>query len=285
MRDKYNIIPLTFACGLHLILFTTMILAFDRSDANIPSRPLVIKAALIKEDNLLTPQKKIAQEKKEAEQKKREADVQAEKIRVKKKKDADVQAEKIRVKKKKEAEVEKKKQAKLKKIEERKQKEEFEKKEALAKQRKEEELEQRRVDAEQERLNDINRQRAENEKKRNELEEAERKAQLDRELSIEQNRLEALRSGALTRYTFALGRKIENNWIQPASADKGISCVVNVRQLPGGEVISVAVETCNGDESVRRSVEAAVYKASPLPDPEDPSLFERNLRFIFEPYQ
>lgn len=270
MRDKYNIIPLTFACGLHLILFTTMILAFDRSDANIPSRPLVIKAALIKEDNLLTPQKKMVQEKKEAEQKKREADVQAEKIRVKKKK---------------EAEVEKKKQAKLKKIEERKQKEEFEKKEALAKQRKEEELEQRRVDAEQERLNDINRQRAENEKKRKELEEAERKAQLDRELSIEQNRLEALRSGALTRYTFALGRKIENNWIQPASADKGISCVVNVRQLPGGEVISVAVEACNGDESVRRSVEAAVYKASPLPDPEDPSLFERNLRFIFEPYQ
>ena len=79
--------------------------------------------------------------------------------------------------------------------------------------------------------------------------------------------------------------KIENNWIQPATADKGISCIVSVRQLPGGEVISVIVERCNGDETVRRSVEAAVYKASPLPDPEDPALFERNLRFIFEPYQ
>ena len=278
MRDKYNIIPMTFACGLHLFLFITMILAFDRSDANIPSRPLMIKAALIQEDNLFTPQKKMAQEKKVAEQKKREADVKAEKIRVNKKK---------------QVENEEKKKAKLKKIQERKQKEVLDKKkalakqkkEALAKQKKEEELEQKRVDAEKDRLDDIIRQRVENEKKRKELEEIQRKVQLDRELSIEQNRLDALRSGALRRYTFALGRKIENNWIQPASADIGISCIVNVRQLPGGEVISAIVETCNGDESVRRSVEAAVYKASPLPDPEDPSLFERNLRFIFEPYQ
>ena len=270
MRDIYNIIPMTFACGLHLFLFITMILAFDRSDANIPSRPLMIKAALIQEDNLFTPQKKMAQEKKVAEQKKREADVKAEKIRVNKKK---------------QVENEEKKKAKLKKIQERKQKEVLDKKEALAKQKKEEELEQKRVDAEKDRLDDIIRQRVENEKKRKELEEIQRKVQLDRELSIEQNRLDALRSGALRRYTFALGRKIENNWIQPASADIGISCIVNVRQLPGGEVISAIVETCNGDESVRRSVEAAVYKASPLPDPEDPSLFERNLRFIFEPYQ
>ena len=64
-----------------------------------------------------------------------------------------------------------------------------------------------------------------------------------------------------------------------------MSCTVNVRQLPGGEVVSVSVTVCNGDESVRRSIEAAVYKASPLPNPEDPSLFERNLRFIFEPIQ
>ena len=270
---------MAFACGLHLVIFTAMILAFERSNANIPSRPLMIDAVLIEEDNLLTPQKKLVQERRDAEEQKRKSDIRAEKIRINKKK-------------KKEAEITRK--AEQKRVKEQKIIEARETKELMAKQAKEAEVEKKRIEvelekkrneAEQVRLDDIKRQRAENEKIRNELEKAERKAQLNRELSNEQKRLDALRSGALARYTFSLGRKIENNWVQPPSASSGISCVVNVRQLPGGEVISAVVETCNGDESVRRSVEAAVYKASPLPDPEDPSLFERNLRFIFEPYQ
>ena len=270
---------MAFACGLHLAIFTMMILAFERSNANIPSRPLMIDAVLIEEDNLLTPQKKLAQERREAEEQKRKSDIRAENIRINKKK-------------KKEAEITRK--AEIKRVKEQKIIEARESKELMVKQAKEAEvekkrieveLEKKRIEAEQERLDDIKRQRAENEKIRNDLEKAEKKAQLKRELSNEQKRLDALRSGALARYTFSLGRKIENNWVQPPSALSGISCVVNVRQLPGGEVISAVVETCNGDESVRRSVEAAVYKASPLPDPEDPSLFERNLRFIFEPYQ
>ena len=71
MRDKYNIIPMAFGCGLHLAIFTTMILAFERSNANIPSRPLMIDAVLIEEDNLLTPQKKLVQERRDAEEQKR----------------------------------------------------------------------------------------------------------------------------------------------------------------------------------------------------------------------
>jgi len=34
---------------------------------------------------------------------------------------------------------------------------------------------------------------------------------------------------------------------------------------------------------LRESVEAAVYRASPLPPPPDPRLFERNLLLTFEP--
>ena len=84
---------------------------------------------------------------------------------------------------------------------------------------------------------------------------------------------------------FALRQSIERSWVRPASATEGISCEVSVRQGPGGEVLSVNVGSCNGDDAVRRSVEAAVQKASPLPIPENPSLFERNLRFVFEPTQ
>jgi colicin import membrane protein len=48
-------------------------------------------------------------------------------------------------------------------------------------------------------------------------------------------------------------------------------------------VVGVRVGECNGDDSVRASIEAAVLKASPLPEPPDPALFERNLRLEFKP--
>jgi colicin import membrane protein len=34
---------------------------------------------------------------------------------------------------------------------------------------------------------------------------------------------------------------------------------------------------------VRESIEAAVYRASPLPPPPDPGLFDRNLKITFKP--
>lgn len=58
MHDKYNIIPMTLACSLHIVIFATMILVFKESDANITSRPLMIEASLIDEKNLITPKKK-----------------------------------------------------------------------------------------------------------------------------------------------------------------------------------------------------------------------------------
>jgi colicin import membrane protein len=58
-----------------------------------------------------------------------------------------------------------------------------------------------------------------------------------------------------------------------------------VTQIPGGTVAAVRMGACNGDEAVRRSIEAAVLRASPLPLPADPRLFERNLRFSFKPEQ
>jgi colicin import membrane protein len=60
--------------------------------------------------------------------------------------------------------------------------------------------------------------------------------------------------------------------------------VVLVEQVPGGEVSKVRVESCSVDDAaLRESVEAAVLRASPLPEPPNPALFERNLRLIFAP--
>jgi colicin import membrane protein len=48
-------------------------------------------------------------------------------------------------------------------------------------------------------------------------------------------------------------------------------------------VTSAHVSQCNGDAAAKQSIENAVYRASPLPSPPDPALFERNLVIHFHP--
>jgi uncharacterized protein len=77
--------------------------------------------------------------------------------------------------------------------------------------------------------------------------------------------------------------RIERAWLRPPSARTGIDCIVYVTQVPGGEVVNVRLGQCNGDASVRDSIQAAVFRASPLPPPPDPELFEPNLEIQFKP--
>ena len=73
--------------------------------------------------------------------------------------------------------------------------------------------------------------------------------------------------------------------MRPPGAKPGLECEVLVTQIPGGQVVDVQMGRCNADDAVRRSIEAAVLRASPLPPPDDTALFERNLRFVFKPEQ
>jgi colicin import membrane protein len=110
-----------------------------------------------------------------------------------------------------------------------------------------------------------------------------REAELRRQLADEEH-TSAVESGPLRdRYISLLRNKIQNAWIKPPSATAGVDCLVQVTQVPGGEVTGARVTQCNGDAAVRQSIENAVYRASPLPDPPDPALFERNLSLRFRP--
>ena len=100
----------------------------------------------------------------------------------------------------------------------------------------------------------------------------------------EEERLVALRaSGLAAQWSAAIRARIERAWIRPDSARPGLDCTVSVTQAPGGTVLRVAVRSCNGDEAVRQSIEDAVLRASPLPAPPDPALFERELILRFRP--
>jgi colicin import membrane protein len=112
---------------------------------------------------------------------------------------------------------------------------------------------------------------------------ADREAELRRQLADEEH-VSAVESGPLRdKYIAMLRNKIQNAWIKPSSATTGLSCMVEVTQVPGGEVTGARVTQCNGDAGVRQSIENAVYRASPLPDPPDPALFERKITLRFVP--
>jgi colicin import membrane protein len=111
----------------------------------------------------------------------------------------------------------------------------------------------------------------------------EREAALKASLAAEE-RAAALRgSEQAASWYDALRAHIERQWRRPATARVGIRCVVLVDQVPGGEVVNARISECNGDDAVRQSIEAAVFRASPLPAPPDPALFERRLELVFEP--
>jgi colicin import membrane protein len=111
-----------------------------------------------------------------------------------------------------------------------------------------------------------------------------REAELRRSLEAEERGRALQNSDEAARWHAAIVARIQRAWIKPASAQPGISCIVSVTQVPGGEVTSVRVESCNGgDAALRESVERAVYSSSPLPSPPDPALFERNLELTFAP--
>jgi colicin import membrane protein len=108
-------------------------------------------------------------------------------------------------------------------------------------------------------------------------------AELARQLAEEDALLAAADSGALAEYVALIRQKVERNWVRPPSARSGLECELYVTQIPGGQVTGVRIGDCPADDAVRRSIEAAVLRASPLPMPSSQALFERNLRFVFRP--
>lgn len=99
---------------------------------------------------------------------------------------------------------------------------------------------------------------------------------------LEQEHLVLLDAGRM-EYIGQIKDRIERNWLRPPGAVAGLKCKVHVTQIPGGEVVRVEVRTSSGNIAFDRSVEEAVLRASPLPVPKDPALFNRHIVITFEP--
>jgi len=85
------------------------------------------------------------------------------------------------------------------------------------------------------------------------------------------------------KYAAAIQQAVVNQWLRPETVPLGQRCRVQIRQLPGGEVIEVKVQPCCPyDEAGQRSLEAAVLRAQPLPYRGFESVFQRTLTLNFE---
>lgn len=132
--------------------------------------------------------------------------------------------------------------------------------------------------AEQARLKKIQEQTARAKKEA----EAARKAQLRRQMEAEQQQQ---MSKARGNWIAAITDRVTRSWIRPPDTPPGLDCYVKITQLPSGQVTGAEMQKCNGDQAVQQSIITAVYKASPLPTPDDPSVFSRVITFEFVPDQ
>jgi colicin import membrane protein len=116
-----------------------------------------------------------------------------------------------------------------------------------------------------------------------EQERAQREADLRSQMASEEHINAVQSSPAKAEYLSLITARINRAWIRPPSARPGVKCLLHITQIPGGEITHVVVAGCNGDEAVRQSVETAAYRASPLPAPSDPALFDPNIDVTFAP--
>jgi colicin import membrane protein len=142
----------------------------------------------------------------------------------------------------------------------------------------------KRTDAEKQRVAEIKaKQDAKQKNERDTREQVQREAELKRQLAEEEGIMQVQNSGLMNQYAALIEQRVVRNWNKPSSARQGIECDVKVAQAPGGTVLSVQIDKCNGDQAVRQSIEAAVYRSSPLPPPPDARLFQRVIVFVFKP--
>ncbi|HRE32176.1 MAG TPA: cell envelope integrity protein TolA [Candidatus Berkiella sp.] len=273
------------AVGLHIVLILLLIISFEHTiylpAMNQPDENKeVIDAVVVNKKSLQDEIDRLAQI--EAKRKQQEQAKKQELIR-------------------KEEEAKEKREKEEKLLVELKKKNEQLKKEAelqrVAQEKQEQELKEK-VKAEQIKLKKIQKQKEEAElaaknkaiveQKAQELakqQEAARKK--EQALADEQAKRAANNNKAeIDKYALALRNRLHQHWRQPLGLNfNNLSCKIEVKLMPTGEVIDAAIVQPSGSVEFDRSALVAVQKASPLPMPTDPALASdfRQFTFTFRP--
>jgi colicin import membrane protein len=103
-------------------------------------------------------------------------------------------------------------------------------------------------------------------------------------LADEERRASAARRG-LESYATKIRNKIRGNIVLPPGIQGNPEAIFDVNQLPSGEVLSVRLKRSSGNPVLDEAIERAIRKSSPLPKPDDISLFRRDLEIKYKPLE
>jgi colicin import membrane protein len=273
-----------YAVLMHVLLLVLLVFSLDWTPKI--SRPagqkVPIEAKLIDQRQLdAIAERKREEARKVEEAKRQQALEEKRKAEAEQKKKAEAEAKRkaeLAAKQKAEAERKRKTEAEAKRKAELAAKQ---KAEAEAKRKAELEA-KRKAEAEAKRkAEEAAKQKAEAERKRKAEEAARARAEAELQAQLEAERVQSV----LGEYIAYIADKVERNWRQPQGTPAGLKCTVNVKLIPGGDVISARVVQSSGDTLFDDSAEKAVLKASPLPVPDDPSAAKhfRDFNFVFKP--
>jgi len=77
---------------------------------------------------------------------------------------------------------------------------------------------------------------------------------------------------------------IRSNIVLPLGINGNPELVIHVVQLPTGDVIDVGLRKSSGNKVLDDAVERAIRKSSPLPKPDRPDQFQRELTINYRPF-
>ncbi len=87
----------------------------------------------------------------------------------------------------------------------------------------------------------------------------------------------------VVKYIRDIENRIRSVWtIPPGGVGQG-DCTIRFQQDRSGYVRSVKIQTCDGNQLYRQSLEDAVLKAAPLPLPGDDEIFDEEVEVTFGP--
>ena len=284
--------PFLYSITVHLVLILLLALSFYQSRQrfvqNNTPQPQIIQATAVSQQQL---QQELDQ-RAAAERARLEAIRKAAEEKARKKAEAKARAKKeaerkkaieLAKKKKAEAKARARKEAERKKAEEAKRQAERKKAEEAKRQAERKKAEEAKRQAERKKAEEAKRQ-AEQKKQRESQEQA-----LQQQLEEEENQREAARQrqlrGIIDKYRAKIQQAIERQWIVPPTVDKNTKAELRIQLAPGGEVINVTMAKSSGNNALDQSAIDAVYKASPLPVPQEANLFEpfRTLYLTVDP--
>jgi colicin import membrane protein len=77
------------------------------------------------------------------------------------------------------------------------------------------------------------------------------------------------------KYKTMILNAIAKQWLVPDNTDRTLSCKLQIQLTAEGKVLGVTLVKSSGDVALDRSAIAAVYKASPLPVPQETDLLQQ----------